>query len=92
MVFEAFGSNGMSDSSMIEQRLTKLEADMAELKRQNVAGKKDWFSVVAGSFKNDPEFAEIVGRAGKSVSPIVLTTASNRWQQEKHRAPFDRGP
>ncbi len=50
----------MSDSSIIEERLTKLEAEVAELKRQGVAGKKDWFSVVAGSFKDDPEFDEIV--------------------------------
>jgi hypothetical protein len=56
----------MPGSSTIEQRLEKLEADVAELKRQNDAKKKDWLSVVTGSFKDDPEFAEIV-RLGREI-------------------------
>jgi hypothetical protein len=55
----------MSDASTLEQRLEKLEADVAELKRQNGA-KSDWLSVVAGSFKDDPGFAEIV-RLGQEI-------------------------
>ncbi len=45
----------------VEQRLDKLEADVAELRRQSAGDKKkEWLSKVAGSFRDDPEFAEIV--------------------------------
>jgi hypothetical protein len=45
----------------VEQRLDTLEAQVAELRRQSAGEKKtDWLSVVAGSFRNDPDFAEIV--------------------------------
>jgi hypothetical protein len=51
----------MSEIPTVEQRLEKLEADVAELRRQSAAGiKKEWLSKVAGSFRNDPDFAEIV--------------------------------
>ena len=56
----------MSDSRTIEQRLERLESGVAELKRQNNAEKKDWFSAVAGSFKDDAEFAEIA-HLGKEI-------------------------
>jgi hypothetical protein len=46
--------------------LETLEAEVAELKRQNAATKDDWMSVVAGSFKDDPDFAEIV-RLGREI-------------------------
>ncbi len=51
----------MPATPTIEQRLEKLEAEVAELKRVSTAEtKKDWLSVVAGSFRNDADFAEIV--------------------------------
>jgi hypothetical protein len=51
----------MPEIPTVEQRLETLEAQVAELKRQSVGDKKtDWLSVVAGSFRNDPDFAEIV--------------------------------
>jgi hypothetical protein len=56
----------MPETPTIEQRLQKLESDMAELKRLNGERKTDWFSAVAGSFKDDPEFAEIV-RLGREI-------------------------
>jgi hypothetical protein len=55
----------MADTSTLEQRLEKLEAEVAELKRHKDA-KADWLSVVAGSFKDDPGFAEIV-RLGQEI-------------------------
>ena len=55
----------MSGIPTVEQRLEKLETEVAELKRQKDA-KADWLSVVAGSFKDDPEFAEIV-RLGQEI-------------------------
>jgi hypothetical protein len=56
----------MPDLPNIENRLEKLEAELAELKRQNDAKKNDWLSVVAGSFEDDPEFAEIA-RLGREI-------------------------
>ena len=56
----------MSGASDFNERLEKLEAEVAELKRQSAAKSNDWFSVVAGSFKDDPEFAEIV-RLGREI-------------------------
>ncbi len=51
----------MPETPTVEQRLEKLEADVAELRRQSAGEKnKDWLSQVAGSFRNDPDFAEIV--------------------------------
>ncbi len=51
----------MPETLTVEQRLEKLEADVAELRRQSASEKKkDWLSQVAGSFRNDPDFAEIV--------------------------------
>ena len=60
------GSHAMPDLPNIENRLEKLEAELAELKRQNDAKKNDWLSVVAGSFEDDPEFAEIA-RLGREI-------------------------
>ena len=50
----------MPETPTVEQRLEKLEAEVAEPRRQSAIEKKDWLSRVAGSFRNDPEFAEIV--------------------------------
>jgi hypothetical protein len=51
----------MPATPTIEQRVEKLEAEVAELKRLSVVeNKSDWLSTVAGSFRDDPDFAEIV--------------------------------
>jgi hypothetical protein len=58
----------MSQASTIEQRLAQVEKELAELKQQ-VQGqnaKKNWIDSVTGSFKDDPEFDEIL-RLGKEI-------------------------
>ncbi len=50
----------MSTPFTIEQRLTRLEAEVEGLQRQVARNTvKDWHAVV-GSFKDDAEFAEIL--------------------------------
>lgn len=52
----------------IEERLAKLEKEVAELKaeieRQN--SKENWIKKIEGSFKDDPEFDEII-RLGREI-------------------------
>jgi hypothetical protein len=56
----------MLETLTVEQRLSKLEAEVEGLKRQAAtSGTKDWHAVV-GTFKNDPEFAEIL-RLGREI-------------------------
>ncbi len=57
----------MSEASPLEERLTNVEQDLADLKRQ-VAAKSsgNWIHHVAGSFKDEPEFDEIL-RLGQQV-------------------------
>ena len=59
----------MSDSSTIEHRLEQVERELAELKSrvQTLAEpKENWIDAISGSFKDDPEFEEIV-RLGKEI-------------------------
>jgi hypothetical protein len=57
----------MPETPTIEERLEKLEAEVAQLKQlSGVESKKDWLSAVAGSFRDDPDFAEIV-RYGREI-------------------------
>lgn len=53
----------MSD---VEARLVKIEREIELLKRANKSPEKkeDWVAKVTGTFKNDPDFREIV-RLGK---------------------------
>jgi hypothetical protein len=45
----------------VEQRLQQVEKDLAELKAVLVPdANQPWFRQIAGSFANDPVFAEIV--------------------------------
>jgi hypothetical protein len=57
----------VSVTPSVEARLSALENEVAELKKritpQNGAS---WFSKVAGSFENDPEFDEVV-RLGREI-------------------------
>jgi hypothetical protein len=57
----------MSPIASIEERLAALEREVAEIKRAvNPSAKNDWFAKVAGSFKDDPEFDEVV-RLGREI-------------------------
>jgi hypothetical protein len=57
----------MSRSSVIEQRLTAVEAAVSELQRRlaNLPPAPNWLEQVTGSFKDEPAFEEVlaVGRA-----------------------------
>jgi hypothetical protein len=59
----------MSANPSVEERLTALEKQLAELQQQvaelrkrllPTESKADWFEKVAGSFKDDPEFGEVL--------------------------------
>ncbi|MBI1831154.1 MAG: hypothetical protein HYR84_06865 [Planctomycetes bacterium] len=52
----------------VEERLAILEKEMADLKRGITAtkAKGNWIENVQGSFKDDPEFGEIL-RLGKEI-------------------------
>lgn len=58
----------MSDIATLEKRVTDLESELATLKRQLASERRggDWISRITGSFKDDPEFAEIV-RLGREI-------------------------
>ena len=53
----------MPDTSLLEARLARVEQELAELKSL-VQAKSNWIDAITGSFKDDPDFAEIV-RLGK---------------------------
>ena len=58
----------MSVSLTIEERLTILEKEMAELKQgaPSLQSKPNWLEKITGSFKDDPEFGEIL-RLGNEI-------------------------
>ena len=58
------GNLGMPEQQTIEQRLTEVERELAELKRRLPlqTGGKSWVERIAGTFKDDPDFDEIVRR------------------------------
>jgi hypothetical protein len=57
----------MADTDTVEQRLAALEHEIAELKQRfPVAAKPDWRQRVAGSFKDEPEFDEVL-RLGREI-------------------------
>jgi hypothetical protein len=64
---------GMSSQQTTEERLTKVEKELAELKRRLSSQKdgKSWVETIAGTFENDPEFEEIVklGREFRKSAP-----------------------
>ena len=45
--------------SQIEQRLKRLETELAELKSQVRRQQVPWWKQIAGTFKNDPVYDEI---------------------------------
>ncbi len=52
----------MSSQQTTEERLTKVEQELAELKRLLSPQKdgKSWVERIAGTFEDDPDFEEIV--------------------------------
>jgi hypothetical protein len=63
----------MSSPQTTEERLSKVEKDLAELKRRLPPQKdgKSWVEKIAGTFENDPDFDEIVklGREFRKSAP-----------------------
>jgi hypothetical protein len=62
----------MSEQSTIEQRLTAVEQQLADLKRRLPLRPdgKSWVEQIAGTFKDDPDFDEIV-RLGREFRKSV---------------------
>jgi hypothetical protein len=50
----------------VEERLTIIEKELAELKRKLPVPKRDWIARISGSFKGDPDFGEIL-RLGREI-------------------------
>ena len=53
----------MAEQSTIEERLTNVEEDLAEMKRLFTIQKdkrKSWIEEISGTFKDDPDFDDIV--------------------------------
>ncbi len=53
-------------SESLEIRVAKIERDLAILKAKAPRDKSNWIAEITGSFKGDPNFAEIV-RLGKEM-------------------------
>jgi hypothetical protein len=73
----------MSDSSTLEQRLARVERELARLKSQvrNLgAPKENWISQMRGRFKDDPVFDEIV-RLGKEIRDSELPPDEDAQEQ-----------
>ena len=58
-------------SETIEARLAKVERDLAILKANAPQGKSNWIAEITGTFKDDPDFEEIV-RLGKEMRDAEL--------------------
>jgi hypothetical protein len=58
----------MADTKSVEERLAAVEVEVAELKRRlpPAGGEKNWIQKITGSFKDDPEFDEIL-RLGREI-------------------------
>jgi hypothetical protein len=58
-------------SETIETRLARVERELAILKAKTPRDKSNWIAEITGSFKDDPNFDEIV-RLGKEVRDAEL--------------------
>jgi hypothetical protein len=57
----------MPDVPTLEKRVATLENELAEIKLQIAAeSRQSWFAHVAGSFKDEPDFDEVL-RLGREV-------------------------
>jgi hypothetical protein len=62
----------MAESNTIEERLTRIENELKEIKRHlDRPTKENWISRMRGQFKDDPVFDEIV-RLGKEIRDAEL--------------------
>lgn len=72
----------MSTSSVIEQRLTAVEAAVSELQRRlaNLPPAPNWLEQVTGSFKDEPAFEEVLafGRALRAADQLPEDTGEPR--------------
>jgi len=50
----------------VEERLSVLEKELAQLKQTVAPAKQDWIADISGSFKGDPEFGEVL-RLGREI-------------------------
>lgn len=50
----------------VEERLTIIEKELAELKRKLPPARQNWIARISGSFKDDPDFGEIL-RLGREI-------------------------
>ena len=58
----------MSQTSTIEERLGHVEREVTDLKSEfgRLSSKRNWIDRIVGSFKDDPEFEEIL-RLGREI-------------------------
>ncbi len=58
----------MTQSLIIEKRLSQVERDIADLKSQvkDLRPKENWIDQITGTFQDDPEFEEIL-RLGREI-------------------------
>ena len=63
----------MSPAPSLEERVTSVEHDLAELKSQmeRSAPQRGWIDKITGSFKDDPDFEEIL-RLGREIRQADL--------------------
>jgi len=59
--------SAMSHTSTIEERLSHVESDLERLKLQlsQLNSRKKWIDEIRGSFKDDPDFEEILRLGGE---------------------------
>jgi len=50
----------------VEERLTLLEREFAKFKENKIFANQDWIARISGSFKDDPDFGEIL-RLGSEI-------------------------
>lgn len=52
----------MATVAALEKRVARVEKELAQLKRVvlSPSTKPDWFQKIAGSFRDDPDFGEIL--------------------------------
>jgi hypothetical protein len=64
--------SAMSEQTTVEERLAAVERELADLKRRipSRADGKSWVERIAGTFKDDPEFEEVV-RLGREFRKSV---------------------